>query len=89
MQPQKSPERLSERGMRAEVAAEGRRDRVLVHNTIRTRVAPCVHASCDKREFDQERRRALWLETDGNVIGIERMSASVTGREQVRDRATA
>ena len=63
-------------------------DHVLVYNTIKTRVASCVHASRDERELDQERRCALRLEIDGNVIGIERMSISVTGRERIRDRST-
>ena len=46
------------RGMGAGIIIKGGTDYVLVYNTVRTRVAPCIHAPRDERELDQGRRCA-------------------------------
>lgn len=63
--------------MSTEIITEGGIDRVLVYNTVRTRVASCIHASHDERELDKERRSALGRKVDGDIEGVERMSVSV------------
>ena len=71
--------------MSTETTTEGGIDCILVYNTVGTRVTSCVHASRDERELDEERRRARSRKVDGDIVGIERMSVSVAGREQMRN----
>ena len=76
-------------GMNTDITTKGRTDCSLVYNTVRTRVTPCVHAPRDQRELDQERRSARSREVDGDIVGVECMSISVTGREQMRTQEKA
>ena len=80
--------KAEQQGVNAGFVIERGEEHVLIYNTVRTRIASRIHASCQERKFNQEGRRAL-IKVDCNIIGIERMSVLVAGREEISHQVNA
>ena len=80
--------KAEQQGMNARFVIERGEEHVLIYNTVRTRIASCIHASCQEKKFNQEGRRAL-TKVDCNIVGIEWVSVLVAGREEISNQVNA
>ena len=80
--------KAEQQGMNARFVIERGEEHVLIYNTVRTRIASCIHASCKEKKFNQEGRRAL-TKVDCNIAGIERVGVLVAGGEGISNQVNA
>ena len=80
--------KAEQQGVNAGFVIERGEEHVLIYNTVRTRIASCIHASCKEKKFNQEGRRAL-TKVDCNIAGIERVGVLVAGGEGISNQVNA